>query len=187
MGAAETAIGRRAFIKAASSVAAGVLLSGLASPWIARAAAPFRLPPLPYPENALAPAISANTIGFHYGKHHRGVKLGGQLRSPDTPRQHDADADQRDGRSPHFAASRYHRRVVRLADRLLNGADGPATDQSCRAFARLALKGVLGQGGSDCARYVSSSGPTEVSGLNGKATTGVQCILTEKHLLSLRS
>ena len=30
------------------------------------------LPPLPYPENALDPAISSNTIGFHYGKHHKG-------------------------------------------------------------------------------------------------------------------
>ena len=29
-------------------------------------------PPLPYPENALDPAISSNTIGFHYGKHHQG-------------------------------------------------------------------------------------------------------------------
>ena len=62
---------RRVFIKAVSSVAAGVLFGGPASPWIACAAAPFQLPPLPYPENALAPAISANTIGFHYGKHHR--------------------------------------------------------------------------------------------------------------------
>jgi len=34
-------------------------------------AAPFTLPPLPYADNALAPVISANTIGFHYGKHHR--------------------------------------------------------------------------------------------------------------------
>ena len=33
--------------------------------------APFELPPLPWPENALDPVISANTIGFHYGKHHR--------------------------------------------------------------------------------------------------------------------
>jgi Fe-Mn family superoxide dismutase len=31
----------------------------------------FTLPPLPYPENALAPVISANTLGFHYGKHHK--------------------------------------------------------------------------------------------------------------------
>jgi Fe-Mn family superoxide dismutase len=30
------------------------------------------LSPLPYAENALDPVISANTIGFHYGKHHKG-------------------------------------------------------------------------------------------------------------------
>ena len=31
----------------------------------------FTLPPLPYAENALEPVISANTISFHYGKHHK--------------------------------------------------------------------------------------------------------------------
>jgi len=31
---------------------------------------PFQLPPLPWAENALDPVISANTISFHYGKHH---------------------------------------------------------------------------------------------------------------------
>jgi Fe-Mn family superoxide dismutase len=31
----------------------------------------FTLPPLPYADTALQPVISANTIGFHYGKHHR--------------------------------------------------------------------------------------------------------------------
>ena len=35
------------------------------------AAAPFTLSPLPYADNALEPIISANTLGFHYGKHHR--------------------------------------------------------------------------------------------------------------------
>jgi Fe-Mn family superoxide dismutase len=30
------------------------------------------LPPLPYAENELDPVISASTIGFHYGKHHKG-------------------------------------------------------------------------------------------------------------------
>jgi Fe-Mn family superoxide dismutase len=30
------------------------------------------LPPLPYAEDALDPVISARTIGFHYGKHHKG-------------------------------------------------------------------------------------------------------------------
>ena len=31
----------------------------------------FTLPPLPFAENALDPVISANTLGFHYGKHHK--------------------------------------------------------------------------------------------------------------------
>jgi Fe-Mn family superoxide dismutase len=30
------------------------------------------LPPLPYAEDALAPVISAQTLGHHYGKHHKG-------------------------------------------------------------------------------------------------------------------
>ena len=33
---------------------------------------PFLLSPLPYPEDALAPAISARTVGLHHGVHHRG-------------------------------------------------------------------------------------------------------------------
>ena len=31
---------------------------------------PFKLPDLPYNENALEPIISAKTVSFHYGKHH---------------------------------------------------------------------------------------------------------------------
>jgi Fe-Mn family superoxide dismutase len=34
-------------------------------------AAPFKLAPLPWDEDALAPTISANTIAFHYHKHHQ--------------------------------------------------------------------------------------------------------------------
>lgn len=30
------------------------------------------LPPLPYAEDALEPVISGKTIGFHFGKHHKG-------------------------------------------------------------------------------------------------------------------
>lgn len=37
----------------------------------AEAATPIALPPLPWAENALEPVISARTISFHYGKHHR--------------------------------------------------------------------------------------------------------------------
>lgn len=31
----------------------------------------FQLTPLPYPADALAPAISAETLSFHHGKHHQ--------------------------------------------------------------------------------------------------------------------
>ncbi|HEY5269653.1 MAG TPA: superoxide dismutase [Anaerolineales bacterium] len=33
---------------------------------------PHVLPPLPYAENALEPIITAKTMSFHYGKHHKG-------------------------------------------------------------------------------------------------------------------
>ncbi len=33
--------------------------------------APFKLAPLPWADDALAPTISANTISFHYYKHHQ--------------------------------------------------------------------------------------------------------------------
>ncbi len=33
--------------------------------------APFTLPDLPYAENALAPHLSAETLKFHHGKHHK--------------------------------------------------------------------------------------------------------------------
>jgi Fe-Mn family superoxide dismutase len=32
---------------------------------------PFQLPPLPWARDALAPVISAETVDFHYGKHHQ--------------------------------------------------------------------------------------------------------------------
>jgi Fe-Mn family superoxide dismutase len=32
---------------------------------------PIALPPLPFEQGALAPVISANTLSFHYGKHHK--------------------------------------------------------------------------------------------------------------------
>ena len=61
---------RRSLLKATIAIAAsGVLCRG--GSVLAQAHAPFVLPPLPYPDNALAPVISSNTIGFHYGKHHK--------------------------------------------------------------------------------------------------------------------
>jgi Fe-Mn family superoxide dismutase len=37
-----------------------------------KSASPHVLPALPYADNALDPVISAKTISFHYGKHHKG-------------------------------------------------------------------------------------------------------------------
>lgn len=64
-------LGRRLFLKTAlvgSMIAAGEI-TGLSR--LAFAAAPYTLPPLPYPENALEPYISRRTLEFHHGKHHR--------------------------------------------------------------------------------------------------------------------
>ena len=68
-----SSIDRRTALKtgaAAVAVAAGAVT--LAKPYIARAQGdgPIKVPALPYKDDALAPVISANTIGFHYGKHH---------------------------------------------------------------------------------------------------------------------
>ena len=38
---------------------------------VLRAASSIVLPPLPYAENALEPVITAKTLSFHYGKHHK--------------------------------------------------------------------------------------------------------------------
>ena len=65
---------RRQLIAGGAALAAASLL---AAPHIARAqAGPISLMQLPYPDSALAPVISANTIGFHYGKHHAGYVQG---------------------------------------------------------------------------------------------------------------
>jgi len=37
----------------------------------AKVSGPFTLPPLPWDEAALDPVISARTMSFHYGKHHK--------------------------------------------------------------------------------------------------------------------
>jgi Fe-Mn family superoxide dismutase len=54
------------------ALGAAAAASAVFKPYVARAAAPFEQPPLPYAEDALAPQISARTVGLHYGKHHKG-------------------------------------------------------------------------------------------------------------------
>ena len=43
----------------------------MATPAQATGTGPFTLPPLPYKDDALAPTITAHTLSFHYGKHHK--------------------------------------------------------------------------------------------------------------------
>lgn len=64
---------RRQFLTTLLIGSSVLAFGGLLGSRPARAAdGPFKLPPLPYAENALEPVISARTIGFHYGKHHQG-------------------------------------------------------------------------------------------------------------------
>lgn len=53
------------------ALGAAAAASTLFSPHVASAAAPFEQPALPYAQDALAPQISARTVGLHYGKHHK--------------------------------------------------------------------------------------------------------------------
>jgi Fe-Mn family superoxide dismutase len=62
-------ITRRQFLATAGGAALTLTFAGF--PHLASAATPYVLPPLPYAENSLEPVISAKTIGFHYGKHHK--------------------------------------------------------------------------------------------------------------------
>jgi Fe-Mn family superoxide dismutase len=63
-----TGFDRRTFLSAAGAAS---LLALAGFPRSAQAAAPHVLPPLPYAEDALAPVISASTLSFHHGKHHK--------------------------------------------------------------------------------------------------------------------
>jgi Fe-Mn family superoxide dismutase len=63
-------LGRRSFLIASAGAAASLAIGGIFRP--AQASSPYHLPPLPYADNALEPVISAKTISFHYGKHHKG-------------------------------------------------------------------------------------------------------------------
>jgi Fe-Mn family superoxide dismutase len=68
-------ISRRNFLK--NTLASSALISASSVPFafagnFALRNSDIPLPKLPYPENALEPHISQNTIGYHYGKHHSG-------------------------------------------------------------------------------------------------------------------
>ncbi len=68
-------ITRRQVLAVGAVAVAGAALGGEAVAQAPKAApsagGPFVLMKLPYPENALEPAVSAKTVSFHYGKHHK--------------------------------------------------------------------------------------------------------------------
>ena len=63
-------ISRKQFIATAGAFAIGAALPSYGQSQ--KEVSSIELPPLPYPEDALDPVISAKTISFHYGKHHKG-------------------------------------------------------------------------------------------------------------------
>lgn len=65
-------VSRRTFMTAAAGAAAGCATVPKGARCAAVSGAPITLPPLPYAQDALAPLISAQTLSFHYGKHHQG-------------------------------------------------------------------------------------------------------------------
>lgn len=60
---------RRSFLLASAGVVTGLVTGNID---VAHAATLHVLPALPYAEDALEPVITARTISFHYGKHHKG-------------------------------------------------------------------------------------------------------------------
>lgn len=69
-GRSSSELSRRNFLITSSGAMAWVAMGGVST--ASEAQAPHVLPPLPYAVSALDPVISTNTMGFHYGKHHRG-------------------------------------------------------------------------------------------------------------------
>lgn len=63
-------IDRRGFLIASAGAIVTLAMTGL--PQTAATAQAHVLPALPYADTALDPVITAATIGFHYGKHHKG-------------------------------------------------------------------------------------------------------------------
>ena len=84
-------LSRRQFLTGTLALAGSALLAAnfMAIPSMVYAASsqadipPFKLPPLPYGDDALSPYISAKTIGFHHGKHHQGYidKINGLIQN----------------------------------------------------------------------------------------------------------
>ncbi len=80
---------RRSVLKAGMAMAGAAAVAGSARAAPLSASqigkSPLAQPELPWGESAMAPVISAETIGFHYGKHHAGYFANLKKLVADTP------------------------------------------------------------------------------------------------------
>lgn len=76
-------VSRRTFMAVAAGATAGCATTRRWEGTVA--AASVSLPTLPYAQDALAPVISAQTVGYHYGKHHQGYVNTFNKLVPGTP------------------------------------------------------------------------------------------------------
>uniref|UniRef100_I2PWR4 Superoxide dismutase n=1 Tax=Desulfovibrio sp. U5L TaxID=596152 RepID=I2PWR4_9BACT len=79
-----TSFSRRDMLRLTATAGLVFLAGGLILPGNAQAET-FAMPPLPYPENALEPVISARTVSFHYGKHEKAYFDNANKLVADTP------------------------------------------------------------------------------------------------------
>jgi Fe-Mn family superoxide dismutase len=78
-------LNRRSALRQGAAIATLASAATVAAPYIARGQAKkHELPKLPYADDALAPVISAQTVGIHYGRHHKGY-LDGMNAALDGP------------------------------------------------------------------------------------------------------
>lgn len=76
-----TDLSRRTFLTAAGTAVAGYAVAQSGD--VVKTS--ISLPALPYAQDALAPVISAQTVSFHYGKHHQGYVTTLNKLLPGTP------------------------------------------------------------------------------------------------------
>jgi Fe-Mn family superoxide dismutase len=157
----------------------------------AKAAGPFTLPKLPWDEAALDPVISARTIQFHYGKHHKAYvdktnELVAGTKFAGMPLEELVRAAEREKNQPLFNNAAQVWNHTFFWNCLRPGGSKPSGDIAARLdkdlgghdkFAEAFAKAAVGQFGSGWAWLVDKGGkleivttPNAVTPLTGEAT-----------------
>jgi superoxide dismutase, Fe-Mn family len=151
----------------------------------------LQLPPLPFPEDALAPVISAETIQLHYGKHHRKyVDTTNQLleKEPTQARTLEELVRSSSGKLFNNAAQAWNHDFYWHSLSPRPGKPGGAMRNqlerdfgSYEAFVDRLATAAIGQFGSGWAWLVQRDGKLEVVATPNAETPmakGVRCLLT---------